>query len=173
MALVTEDGSGLANAEAYVSTAYVDSHLDLRGNTLWVTLTETQKEAAIRRATDYLEQTYGEAFAGMPVNDTQALSWPREYAPRQLSLTSTSRYWPKTEVPAPLKKACAELAFKAAAGELAPDVGQQIKSESVGPISTVYQDGSSSVVRYRAIENILAPLLKNAGSSMSISLVRA
>lgn len=173
MALVTEDGSGLANAESYISAGYVDSYLDLRGNTLWVTLTETQKEAALRRATDYIEQVYGPRFAGYPMTSTQALSWPRDLAPRPMAITSTSCYWPNNAVPSPLQKATAELAFKAAAGELAADVGQQIKREKVGPIETEYMDGSSSVVRYRVVENLIAPLLKGSSNGFNIQLVRA
>ena len=56
MALIVEDGSGLSGANSYASTAQADTYASDRGLTAWTGDTAT-KEAALIRATDYLEAT--------------------------------------------------------------------------------------------------------------------
>ena len=47
MALVVEDGTGLPDAESYVSVADCKSYLDARGRTAWGQLTEPEQEQLI------------------------------------------------------------------------------------------------------------------------------
>ena len=58
--LIVEDGTGLANANAYVSVEFADEYFSARGNQTWVGLGSADKEAAIIKATDYLEAVYFE-----------------------------------------------------------------------------------------------------------------
>ena len=46
----------------------------------------------------------------------------------------------------------------ASAGEMAPDIGRVTTREKVGPLEVEYAPGAP-YVRYRAIDNLLAPLL--------------
>ncbi|HWH74773.1 MAG TPA: DnaT-like ssDNA-binding protein, partial [Methylibium sp.] len=78
MALEVEDGTAKSDAESYVSVAEASAYHSLRGNTLWATMSEGEMEAALRRATDYLVQTYRDQWAGYRATTTQALDWPRE-----------------------------------------------------------------------------------------------
>lgn len=159
MALVTEDGSGMADADSFVSVADADAYLAARGYTLWATLMEAEKEQAIRRAADHMEQAYGQRWKGERASDTQALSWPRSGID---GVESDS-------TPLVVAQANALLAFKAAAGDLSPDVERVVQSESIGPISTTYAPGSAPWTKFRSVDNMLASLLKARG----ITLVRA
>lgn len=161
--LTVEDGSGLSGAEAYVSVADTDAWLGARGYTLWATITETEKEQAVRRAADHLEQAYGRRWRGDVVSDAQALSWPRT------GVVVNGYEIPSDVVPPVLVSANCLLAFKAASGELLEDTTRAVSRETIGPITTEYERGSAQGTRYRAIDAMLAPLLKAKG----ISLVRA
>jgi hypothetical protein len=102
------------------------------------------------------------------MTETQALDWPRQMVPRKDS--ALSNYYANNVVPQEVKNACAELALRAAAGNLLADQTQRKASVSVGPISTTYEAGSTATVQYKAIDALLRPLLK-LGSSQ-IQLVR-
>lgn len=166
MALIVEDGTGRADAEAFVSVAAADARHTANGSTLWPgSLTTEEREQAIRRATIFMEQAYRQRWKGHRVNYNQALSWPR-YAVIVDGFDVLS-----TIVPPEVANACADLALKAAAGDLAPDLERGIKREKVGPIETEFDTATPQSTRYRAVEMGLAAFLK--GSLMSAMLVRA
>lgn len=169
--LTVEDGSGLPASESYISVAAADTRLAAHGFILWATLSTAEKEQALRRATTYMVGVYRERWAGYRVSTTQALDWPRYQAPIKDSASMNyggRSYYPSNAVPASVANACADLALKAAAGDLAPDIDRQTKTETVGPISVSYMDGASPFVRYRAIDLALAPFLSGNASSMRI-----
>src|SRR5690606_27756416 len=78
MALIVEDGTGLPNAEAYISVADADSYFAKRGNSAWAALTVDAKEVALRLGADYMAAVYGPRWCGERLTDTQALDWPRD-----------------------------------------------------------------------------------------------
>jgi hypothetical protein len=164
MALVVEDGTGLANAESYVSVAAASTRQAVLGNTNWATLITAEMEEALRRATVHMTQAYRTRWTGMRINSAQALDWPRYgVVVDGYSVASDS-------VPADIANACADLAFKAASGDLAPDIERAIIRERVGPLETEYSAHGTQVTRYRAIDLALAPYL--TGSSAMARLVR-
>lgn len=167
MALITEDGTGKADAESLISVADADTHHTGRGNTAWTALTTANKEAALRKATDYIQGVYGLRWGGYRVSQTQALDWPRYQVVRRDVLAShLVQYWPSNEVPAGVKRACAELALRASAGDLNPDNSQAIKRKRVeGAVEIEYQDHSSASPSYPAIDAVLAPYLATGGSA--------
>lgn len=166
MALEVEDGTGKANADSYISVADADAYFAARGITLWATLQEIEKEQALRRATDFMERRYGAQWTGQRLTLSQALSWPRTGVVYQGWLL------PSDTVPMQVVKACAELGFRAAGGELDPDLGAQVKSEAVGPIAVTYADGARQQVKFQAIDAMLGSLVTGGGGSM-VKLVRA
>lgn len=177
MALEVEDGTGKANAESYISVADADAWLAARGYTLWATLSETEKEQALRRATDAMVQFYRQRWKGTRTTGTQALDWPRAWVLQEdyyaTNLTPPSSidgnfYYPSDEVPAIVTHACALLAFKAAAGDLVADLGRQTVREKVGEIEVQYEPGSRQSTKYRAIDLMLKPLLKGDGSTLQV-----
>lgn len=173
MALITEDGTGKVDAESLISVTDADTYFAARGDTVWAALLTAAKEAALRKATDYLVAEYSLRWAGMRVTVTQALDWPRAWVPRRdapSGYRSSTAYYSSTSVPVVVARACAELAVRASAVALVADVGAQVKSETVGPISVTYADGARQQTHYAIIEAMLAPFLKGMGA---IPVVRA
>lgn len=170
MALETETGAGSATAESFCSVADADAYHAARGSTLWATMTTAEKEQALRRATDYMVQVYGPLWAGLRSLPTQALDWPRSGCPRPEIFMG---FWAPTEMPPALVKGCAELALRAAAGELLGDQGREVTEQTVGPITTKYALGTSQATRYAAVDALLAPLMRIAKGSATMLLVRA
>lgn len=175
MPLIVEDGTGLADAESYTSVADADTYFSNRGYTLWATLSTAEKEQALRRSTDYLLQVYRLRWKGTRVNGTQALDWPRAFVEREdyeyAGLNGTTQiggryYYPANEVPREVANACADMAFKAASGELAEDLGQRVVREKVDVLEVEYDRYSPQYKRYRAIDNLLSPFLRDMGGAV-------
>lgn len=164
MALVVETGAGLSTAESYISVADADARHTALGNTTW-TGTDASKEAALRRATQYMEQAYRQSWKGTRLYRDQALSWPR-YGAVVDGYDLESNY-----VPDDVANACADLALKALSADLAPDLERGIKREKVGPLETEFDTNSAQSTRYRAVDMALSAYLK--GSSAMAMLVRA
>lgn len=170
MALETETGTASATAESYCSVATADAHHSARGMTNWATLLTEEKEQALRRATDYMTSVYGPLWAGLRATTTQALDWPRTGVPRPEIYLG---FWAPTEIPPALVKGCAELALRAAAGELLGDQGREVVEQTVGPITTKYAAGSPQAKRYAAVDALLANLMTVPKGSGLMRLVRA
>jgi len=164
VALICEDGSIVAGAESYISVADADTYFTARANAAWDALADADKEAALRKATDYMTGRYGLRWKGDRVSELQALDWPRSSAYANGFLIDSG------SVPVAIQRACAELAVRASADDLAPDVGAQVKQEVVGPISVTYADGARQDTRYALVDSMLAAYLKGAGQ---IPVVRA
>ena len=147
MPLVVEDGSGLSDAAAYISTSYADTYHAARGRTDWAGLSSDAKTQAVVRATDYIEWRFGSRFRGYKRSKTQALQWPRHDA-------ADNNGWNLdgvNAVPPQLKKASAEYALIAArAGELAanPPPPNGTQSPATGTITGTGQ-ASGTISRIR------------------------
>ncbi len=165
--LTTEDGSARADAESLLSVADALTYHANRGNAAWALLSTAAQEQALRKATDYIQGVYGLRWGGYRVSQTQALDWPRYQVVRRDVLAShVVQYWPSNEVPAGVKRACAELALRASAGDLNPDNSQAIKRKRVeGAVEIEYQDYSTSAPSYPAIDSALGPYLATGGGA--------
>lgn len=170
MALTVEDGTGKAGAESYASVATADTYLAARGYTLWATMSEAEREQALRRATEYMEGAYGLKWQGYRRTDTQALAWPRYDVPKP---DTDGYYYDDDEIPAAVVNACCMLAFKAASGELAEDLDAPVTEETVGPITVRYAQGARQFKKFRSVDMALSGLLTNGGSGSSVRVVRA
>jgi hypothetical protein len=146
MSLIAETGAGLSNANSYATAADADTRLADRGITNWAgDLSPSEKEQALIRATDFLEQTYRGRWQGNRQYLAQSLSWPR------WGVWVDGYPVTVNTVPNDVKNACIDLAFKAAAGELAPDLTRGVVREKVGPIETEYDRYSPQSPRYQAV----------------------
>lgn len=118
MAFTVEDGSGLADANAYLALADFKTHHDDRGRD-YSAFTDPQIQNAIVKATDYIEKRFGKMFRGIRRARDQGLEWPRlEAFDNDGFLLQGS-----DAVPRPLQKATAEYALivlRLASGELLP-----------------------------------------------------
>ncbi|TFW15964.1 DnaT-like ssDNA-binding protein [Duganella callida] len=171
--MLTETGTGLPNAESYISVADATAHHAAMGNAAWAALaSDDLREQALRRATAYMQQTYRARWKGMRTTSSQALDWPRYDV--ELDDVGYGRYasiLPSNVVPAEVRTACADLALRAATGvELSPDLDRTITRETVGPITTEYENGAPEAPRFRSVDRMLAPYL--CGSSLSGRMVR-
>ena len=168
MTLIVEDGSGKSDSESYISVSDASNYHTVRGNTAWAALTtDALREAALRRATDYMRQAYRSRWQGYKVNEDQALDWPR-YDVEVEGYAVDSDI-----VPTEVKNACAELALRASAADLNPDLTQGVLSEQVGSIQVTYDKASPQFTRYRAIDAILSPYLKAGGGGCSMGVIRS
>ncbi len=155
MSLIVETGTGSSTAESYASVAQADTRLANLGMTTWASGTVTaEREQALRRATAYMEQAYRNRWKGTRLLRVQALSWPR------YGVCADGYPVDSTVVPDAVVNACIDLAFKAAAGDLNPDLTKTIVREKVGPLETEYSPHSPDATRYRSIDQALEPYLK-------------
>lgn len=137
MAFTVEDGTGVADANAYITVAFADGYFSDRGVTAWTGI-DAVKQAAIIKATDYIETRWGDRFLGSPefLDPRQPLSFPRLYLYDKAGQAVEG-------IPDNLQKATAEYALRALSGELMPDpttdaTGAMVigNRQKVGPIET-------------------------------------
>lgn len=186
MALIVEDGTAKIDSESYVTTSETAAYFTARGNTVWAAATTDAQEAALRRATEWIDRTYRTMFVGYrKLFRDQALEWPRTGAyiiyqvntydgPYRGGFSNQSTLLPDTEIPPELKKATMEAAWREmkTPGVLTPDIipGKIIKSVAVsGAVSVTYADGSvkGQYTIVSIIGEIIAPLLASSGLSKS------
>lgn len=159
MSLIVEDGTAKIDAESYISVNDANTYHTKRGNEDWSFLDTATKEQLLRKATDYMIQTYRMRWAGVRKTDDQALDWPRYLVPR-LDTEAVFAYYDSDSVPGEVKVACAELALKASTVTLAPDTQRLTKREKVGQLEVEYDTNmGKAYTMYRAIDNLLLPML--------------
>ncbi|MBO9602547.1 MAG: hypothetical protein J7496_08575 [Novosphingobium sp.] len=164
MTLIVETGTGSATSESYCSVADADTRATALGTTAW-TGDDATKEAALRRATGYMEQQFRNRWKGTRLYRDQALSWPR-YGACVDGFDVLS-----TVVPDEVRDACADLAVRALTADLNADLTRGIVREKIGPLETEYDRYSPQQARYPAVDQMLAAFLK--GGAMCAMLVRA
>lgn len=168
MALILEDGTGLANAESYCSVAQAAAYHSARGRADdWDAVVD--KEAALRLATDHMLQVYSGRWKGTRLNTTQALDWPR-VGVRTLDAPTVDL--PSNAIPPGVRNACAELALRSDAAALLQDTGRETLSESVGEVSVTYAEGKTRQTQYPVVDGWVRQYLAGGGVS-SIPVSRA
>lgn len=165
MTITVEDGTGLTTADAYTSVAAVDTYFSNRNNTTWTGSTAV-KEAAIRKATAYLDATY--TWIGKLGDTTQSLGWPRTGAydkeGRDLS----------DSVPTLVAQACAELALVSLSSELISDLTNTnfVKREKVGSLEVEYMDSAPANTNYQYVDRLLSALYTVKAGSGNARAIR-
>ncbi|MDQ0462625.1 hypothetical protein QO010_000373 [Caulobacter ginsengisoli] len=156
MALIVEDGTGRADAEAFVSVAGFKAYCDGRGVD-WSSLADAQIEALLRQGADYLGEAYRGRLAGWRVSTRQALDWPRAGAPRRDA--GGCVYYDSASVPGEVARANIEAALRARNGALSQDLGQAVKRKKVGAVEVEYQDFTRAGAGYPVIDALMAPFM--------------
>ena len=159
MALIVEDGTGLATAESYISVADADTYIAaFKGaNTTWDVASDSAKEIAARQATQYIDGVYnwkGEIYAS-----AQALDWPRNYVYNDRGLMETG-------VPTKLEQATAEVMYLIITGttiNVNVDRGKQTVKEKVDVIEVEYESGASQQPSFPEVNRLLADLVVSGG----------
>lgn len=176
MALVVEDGTGLATADSYVSIAdavvYLDKHAASGASNVFTAAATALQETALRNAARFLDAWGALRFKGRRILGTQALQWPRYNV-----VTNDGYSVEFDEVPTLVINCAAELALRFVAdttghdtSRLMPDQSApgHVKAERIevvdGVVSDIeYAGGSSQQKSYELCERMLAPLLEPAG----------
>jgi hypothetical protein len=159
MTLVVEDGTGLANADAYVSLDDCEAYAAARGLT-FATSPSAAGEAAIRVATAFIDNTYRSRFTGQRLNGrSQALEWPRIYATDAAGNDIAS-----DEIPVEIVNATCEAAIRefAAPGTLTPDLerGGGVKRLKAGSVEIEYMAGALAQTLFTAVDAALSGLIQ-------------
>lgn len=173
--LITEDGTGKPDSECYNTLASADEYFSKRNNAVWAALTEPEKEAALRRASDYILQTYRNRFAGYRTKFDQALDWPRTLVMRDettdtqfidtSNLIVSEIYYPPDFIPRELKFAEAELAVRSLEGDLNVETERLTTSEQVGDLRVTYDRGANPNRRFTMVEGYLRQFLKSTSGA--------
>ena len=156
--IIVEDGSGVPNANSYVSVAELQQYADDRGIELVGDLSQL-----IINAMDYIESLN---YKGVKKDKNQSLKWPRKYVIIDGYSGCGCSYFPDDEIPSLLKKALMATAVAVDQGNspLAV-VDRAVKREQVDVISVEYMDNASSSIIDPTINAALAPLLDGFGGS--------
>lgn len=145
MAFQAEDGTGLTDSNSYIAVALADIHHTDRENTQWTDMTTGEKEAALIRATDYIEKRFGRKFLGRRQNRTQALEWPRVDAEDRDGFLLTGVA--VDAIPRQLQKACSEYALRAFIyNVLSPDVPPAVPSQDLQTGGSRGSQGASGAI---------------------------
>lgn len=154
MGFTVETGAGLSNANSYTSVAEADTYHADRGNSSWAPLDTATKQALLIRATDYIDQEYGQLFIGSRETDAQALEWPR--------IDVDTIYL--DVVPTALKQAVCLLAMEAKTTDLNPSLarGGAVKRQKVDVIEVEFMDGASNKTSRPAIAGLLRRLINSS-----------
>lgn len=162
MTLILEDGTGVPNANSYVSIVEADQYFtDTGRSTEWGSLFLPEREAALVNGTLYVEQLYSQSFQGVRLSRSQGLSWPRSGVILDCEEIS------EDEIPIELRRAVMEYSLTASSSTLLPDPGPQsvtLTRKKVGPIETEteFTDSGSEVIQSRpAGDTWITPLLKS------------
>jgi hypothetical protein len=127
MALIIEDGSIVANADSYVTTAEITAYANKRGFT--VPTSESDLEMIAILAIDYMQS---KKYIGNLVESDQALAFPR----REIEDLADD------VIPQAIKNAQIELAIAAHTNDLLmSEPTATVQSESTGTTSTTYLGG--------------------------------
>lgn len=176
MALIPEDGTGLPDADSYESLAEFKAYADAHGfDYTTPAYSDAAIEAAMRRATAWLDATYRTRYTGdVRFPATQALEWPRTGATwRDVALADDV-------IPLALRRAQSEAAWRelVSPGVLSPDyvATSIVTREKVGPLEVQYAASSATSASDIApdvgvIDGLLAPLLDLSWAGPAIAVV--
>lgn len=181
MTLVVETGQGLSTANSYATVAEYTTFLDDRGNETISDADDTEKEFALIKAVDYLQQRFRLLWKGARANSTQRLDWPRrgvdvpdffdpffrDLGNVPLSFQDTL-FIAENEIPYEVQVAqflVANETFSGAtsSGVLQPSLGRVTKREKLGELEVEYfnaEDGSArQTVVYWDAERTIDPFI--------------
>lgn len=130
--------------DSAITVAWADTYHENRGNAAWAGLDDEVKEQLLRKATDFINATYGPYWS----RTVQAMN----------------------NAPMRMAQATAELALIAATMPLLSNKTRGKKRVKVGPLEVEYDGESSVQTQFVFAARLLAPLL--AGAALGGSMVR-
>ena len=157
--MVVEDGTGLTDANSYVSVVFADDYFTARGVSEWAALgTDEKKEQFLIKATDYIDSIF--EWNGKREFEHQALRFPRvglrDYEGAEIK-----------GIPTCLKQAVCDAALIANGTELFQTKSENgaVVSEKIGDLAFTYANGKGETVTsstlYDSINTKLRGLFKD------------
>lgn len=185
MSIIVEDGTVVAGANSYVTRAETNDYFKCTNDTVWSSVTNNDKDAAIINASRYLQQMYRLKWLGSRVEPAQAIDWPRSGVPvvdyfdpfsnsAPVSLSFQNTYFiPENEIPQEVKDAQMLLArsqIDDSGGltvRLQGPLGRQTSKEKVGSLEVHYmtpEEGGSArqTIQYWDAKKRIEPFLNPA-----------
>lgn len=150
--MIVENGTGLTNANSFVSVDYADDYFSARGVTQWDSLTDDEKEVLLIKATDFVNASY--KWRGKKSTQGQALSFPRT------NCIDNDGY-KVSGVPNNLKDAVCEASYLLNGGDelfQKAESNGAVTSEHIGSISFTYD--TSKKVKNASLYDALNSRLK-------------
>lgn len=169
MALIVEDGTGLANANSYADVEFADLYFlgHLYYSELWDEYSNFQKERALQWASSFLDQVYD--WNGEKTVEASALRWPRCGV-----LTLDGTEIADNSVPLALKKATCELAVEMLQGDkLAAADSSGIKELKVDVIELKFDNSEAKPVITGRVNTLLRGLGTTALGSRMVKVYRS
>lgn len=172
MTITVEDGTGLADAESYVSAADCAAYAAKRGLS-FPDSPAAPAESALIIATAYIDSTYRGRFPGQRVKGrNQALEWPRAYA-TDIGGNDIAA----DEVPVEIINATCEAAIRelASPGTLSPDFDRDsyVKRQKAGSVEIEYGANARPGTSFTLVDSALSNILRSNSGGLSIRAVRA
>ena len=156
--MIIEDGTGLENANSYVSVEFADDYFSARGVSEWAALETEVKEQSLIKATDFIDNVF--QWYGKREFEHQALRFPRvglrDYEGAEIS-----------GIPTCLRQAVCDAAIIANGSELfeTAEHNGDVVSETITTLSFTYsKEGSRSITSttlYDSINTKLRGLFKD------------
>lgn len=141
MGFVPETGVGLSNSNSYVTLAFANTYHQDRFNTHWESAPDGEKQAALIRATDYIDKRFGRKFRGERQGHDQALEWPRTNAFDSDDFLMSG----VDQIPRQLQKATCEYALRALTlRPLAPDPALPFVDRATAGQTTTQSTGTGA-----------------------------
>lgn len=163
---IVENGSVVLGANAYITVAEADQYHENHDDpSSWSGAITSDKEEAIRQATQYLDAFYHVRWKGRRIDDDQDLDWPRFNVHDRDNFIIDS-----DEIPQKLKDACAVMALRSLGSvDLLPDLDnpgtEKRRRIKVGPVEKdiEYFDGRSQIKKFRLVDLLLIDFINPKG----------
>lgn len=155
MALIIEDGSGIAGANSYIDVVAARTYAAARGLTLPVA--DGDVEALLVKSMDFIEAYRGD-FQGLKTAAANPLQWPRT------GVTLDGYTLADDTIPQILKDAQAQLAVDANSQDLMPTgTGREVIMERVDVVQVQYAESGNTNPQpiFTKAEALLKPLFKS------------
>ena len=177
--LIVEDGSGLSNANTYVSldeaNTYHEAHLHA---SVWHDMTLEERKASLIQSTRVMDEQV--EWSGWKATSGQALRYPRGGVnDRDVGDPAFYAFYgyslPSNVVPVWLKNATIELArWLKAEDRMADPETAGYASLSVGKLSMTLDPGDRKSILPRVVRDMVSPygLVKQQGSTGMVTLLR-
>jgi len=149
MAFLVETGTGITDANSYISVEEADNYFtDINPQEIWFTKNTQQRERVLMNGTQFIDNQY--SYIGTKASETQGLQWPREDA-------IDNNGYEVTGVPKNIKQATCEAALRAFDSTLYTDTDTNgaTKLTKVDVIEVEYFEGTTSTNPYTIIDQLL------------------